>query len=141
MTPTTVISVRGRNRDELLADPSFVYVGRRCAGWPESPWGNPWRPDQFRGGAADCLVHYERTVLASLAFFAADDDEKDEAGDHLWVVTNGLGKEDMDRLYIATKRLSELRGKALGCWCGSWQPGETEILCHAVVLAKLANAG
>lgn len=39
----TVISVRGRNQAELLADPSFVYVGRACAGWPASIWGNPFK--------------------------------------------------------------------------------------------------
>jgi len=33
-----------------------------------------------------------------------------------------------------------LRGKELGCWCGPWmhmQP--TQLLCHAVVLAILAD--
>jgi hypothetical protein len=137
---TTVISVRGRGRATLLADPTFVYVGRRCAGWPASIWGNPWRPEQFRGGAAECNAHYERVIAASLATFRASDDEVDCVYDRLWVLTDGLGKSEMDRLSEATKRLRELRGKQLGCWCGTWSPGGPELLCHAVVLAKLAES-
>ena len=36
--------------------------------------------------------------------------------------------------------LWQLTGKTLMCWCGSWMPGEPEIPCHAVVLAKAAYA-
>lgn len=46
LKPTTVISVRGRKRDELLADPDFIYVGRavRFTAWTSTKWGNPFRP-------------------------------------------------------------------------------------------------
>lgn len=138
--PTTVISVRGQDRAALLTDPLFVYVGRKCAGWPASVWGNPWHPEQFRGGTAQCVAHYELTMRASVRFLHATDDEIDAVGDELWSITNGLGVDEMNRLYQATRRLPELRGKVLGCWCGSWQPGEPDILCHAVVLAKMADA-
>jgi hypothetical protein len=47
---------------------------------------------------------------------------------------------EMEPWVTMRKRLHELRGKTLGCWCGCWKPGEPELLCHAVVLAKLANA-
>ena len=40
---------------------------------------------------------------------------------------------------IMLELLWQLKGKSLMCWCGSWAPGEPEIACHAVVLAKLAN--
>ena len=33
--------------------------------------------------------------------------------------------------------LSELKGKALACWCGDWTPGEPPIDCHGVVLLEL----
>lgn len=37
--------------------------------------------------------------------------------------------------------IGELRGKRLGCWCCEWGgEGEPEVPCHAVVLARLANA-
>jgi hypothetical protein len=39
---TKVINVSGRNRDELEADPDFVYIGRgdNRNGWSPSKWGN-----------------------------------------------------------------------------------------------------
>jgi hypothetical protein len=43
MIATRVISVRGLNPAVMLADPNFAYVGRKCYGWPGSPWGNPFR--------------------------------------------------------------------------------------------------
>jgi hypothetical protein len=36
------------------------------------------------------------------------------------------------------RRLGELRGKTLGCWCGSY-PENLYLGCHAVVLAELAD--
>jgi hypothetical protein len=114
---TTVISVRGRNRAELLADPSFVYVGRRCAGWPASIWGNPFKVaspvwgDPIRGDeVSDVQTAVERfeAYLRSNAELMA--------------------------------RLPELRGKTLGCWCVNWNGrGEPKKSCHAVVLARMIN--
>lgn len=98
---TTVITVRSRDRAALLADPSFVYVGRRCAGWLASPWGNPFKGPEAVSRFAEWLGRNEKLL----------------------------------------SRLPELKGKTLGCWCGTWKPGEPEIPCHAVVLAKLADEG
>jgi hypothetical protein len=61
---TRVINVGGRDRALLLADPDFVYVGRRTRGWPASPWGNPYRPGPD-GTLAEVLARYEHEHLAS----------------------------------------------------------------------------
>lgn len=127
MTPTTVISVRGLDRDMLLADMDFVYVGRavfRPQHWKASVWGNPFKVGMKRSTPIRVLGfdvgNYPRmrNLDARLAclFYRA------------WIVQSPAHAE----------RLTELRGKRLGCWCGNWSPGESEIKCHAVVLAKLA---
>jgi hypothetical protein len=61
---TRVINVGDRDRAELLSDPDFVYVGRRTRGWPDSPWGNPYRVGQH-GTLAEILARYEHEHLAS----------------------------------------------------------------------------
>jgi hypothetical protein len=33
--------------------------------------------------------------------------------------------------------LPALKGRALGCWCGSWRPGEPDLMCHATIIAML----
>jgi hypothetical protein len=126
---TKVINVKGRNRAELLADPNFVYVGRRTRnGWPESPWGNPFATSQFEG--SDFSRQYE-----AVAWFTC------------LVIDPGIGsasealraKRDFIRAHF-----HELGGKTLGCWCCDlvegplcgYGPGE---LCHAVILARLAD--
>lgn len=120
--PTSVISVRGRSRSELLALPDFVYVGRRCAGWPASIWGNP-----FKHGPDGVDVDFRRV---SLGWY------KDRA--HLRCPV------ELYRLWVLAmpnlaRRLPDLRGRVLGCWCGDWRPPMPEIGCHAVVLARMAE--
>jgi hypothetical protein len=123
---TTVISVRGQKRDQLLADPDFVYVGRavKWTQWEASIWGNPFfewqgqlrwdrkRVDQWwldyhlaRGGEASPVSLYSQ-----------------------WI-------RDNEHLLTRLRR-GELAGKKLGCWCGAWKPGDPDIGCHAVVLAR-----
>jgi hypothetical protein len=124
---TTVISVRGKIPAALLADPSFVYVGRQCAGWTRSIWGNPFKATRgdlmFIGRAPRWTEEMkEIAVQQYIVRFRA-------------CLETAIGEpwETMRR------RLPELKGKTLGCWCGDWRPGEPEIPCHAVVLAKLAD--
>jgi hypothetical protein len=126
---TTVISVRGRDRAELRADPNFVYVGRAVprVGWSNSDFGNPFVLSRWpkRG-----VSLFERCLLAGMK--------------------QGTYPEEMLCLSWRFRPLTYwmpmanalplLRGKVLGCWCGEWRPGEPEIACHAVVLAKLADA-
>lgn len=121
MNQTTVISVRGQSRAKLLEDPDFLYVGRGMPrqGWKRSIWCNPYRvakkrfrtdDDHCCATAAIAIERFERRIKVLLRDFP-------------------------DQF-----RLADLRGKKLACWCGNWSPGEPEIECHAVILAKLANA-
>lgn len=108
---TRVISVRGRDRGELLADPDFVYVGRAVfrTKWREaSPWSNPFKSAEH---GADAVAKYRERLEEQI---------RRDPG-------------------VLARLRSELLGKTLGCWCGDWRPGEPEIACHAVVLAKLAD--
>jgi hypothetical protein len=136
MNRTTVINVRGRDRAALLADPDFVYVGRAAsrAGWHHSPFGNPF------GGAAvrpeDAVKEYASRIEAAIS--ATELGQREEPafreiarwhrGEHaFWVAI--------------VEALPSLRGKRLGCWCCDWDgTGEPPKPCHAVVLAKLADA-
>lgn len=113
---TTVISVRGRKRDELLADPSFVYVGRRCAGWPASIWGNPFRVGDLMPDGAGKM-----TAAQAIAMYQIH-----------------IEAQIIERPHVYS--LDAIRGKTLGCWCGSWRPGDHGIQCHALILAMLADA-
>lgn len=116
---TTVISVRGRKRADLLADPNFVYVGRwvQWTEWTASPFGNPFTV-KLVGSAA--LKMFEDCLRDALSPNRGP-----------WV------RRDFAEM---ARRLPELNGKVCGCWCGDWEPDQPEIGCHAVVLAKLANA-
>jgi hypothetical protein len=137
MKSTTVIKVSGRDRDRLLADPSFQYVGRKFAGFEGSIFGNPFKPGM---NAEDAIEIMNR--------IPAWDDRSLKHGDPLWTLEDE--EEEFDAvnwfgIYVRTRRslwrrLPELRGKTLGCWCGTWSPGQPDIGCHAVALARLADS-
>ncbi len=120
---TTVINVRGRNRQELLADPNFVYVGPAApwADWEDSGLANPFG-ENSNWKAATAALYFERWL--------AQDDS---------VFVQG---ETMVEYFPETIRaaLPSLRGKVLGCWCCDWDgTGEPSATCRAVVLARLAD--
>jgi Domain of unknown function (DUF4326) len=127
---TTVISVRGRDREALLDDPTFVYVGRRCAGWRSSIWGNPYRHKKGEDPAV-AVEAFRQYITALLAM----DPDKPKDPRH-------PERDTLERALAVGIRegLPKLIGKTLGCWCGDWRPGQPEIPCHAVVLARLADA-
>lgn len=138
---TTVISVRGRNRAELLADPSFAYVGRRCAGWAASPFGNPFKPGIDPMEAMRIL---DKVLRVSGGSCRMEFDGPLKIGTALECFERYINAAINQR---ATKSRADwrrgvllLKGKRLGCWCGDWKPGEPEIGCHAVILAKLADS-
>lgn len=127
MPPTTVISVRGQNRDALLGDENFVYVGRSVRQWWKgSKWGNPFTVGMARSRAVailgrdiDSLIRAERldASLACRFYFAWVSQQKELLAD-----------------------VPKLAGKRLGCWCACWAPGDpVTTQCHGIVLAKLAN--
>lgn len=126
---TTVACVRGMTPSALLTDPRKLYVGRRGRhGWKGSRWSNPFRDD---GGAVE--VQYDRVDpdWFHRTFTAAAIRGKRPVDFYSpWLDTQ-------PRLLAA---IPELVGFELCCWCGSWAPGEPDMPCHAVVLAKRANA-
>lgn len=127
---TTVISVRGKDRDALLADPAFLYIGRGVyrgkLNWKGSDWANPFAVGSKRH--------------AAIRILGRDIDSEPRA--------ETLGVELCLRFYSAwlrersglTERLPELRGRVLGCWCACWSPGDPPIPCHGWVLATRADA-
>jgi hypothetical protein len=131
---TTVISVRGihgKEQTALQLDPTFVYVGRPCAGWLGSKWGNPFKPGM------DAI----RAMKLLAAIRAPADSIMPYHGDGTLAVADCLKWYQALVEHSGLRaQLPSLRGKRLGCWCGDWEPGGPELLCHAVVLAKLADA-
>lgn len=128
---TSVTSVRRRKIEELSAIPEFLYVGRAVprSGWGQtSRWSNPWRVADFSSPEA-CLVHY----TAMVARVVSGDSRNP---------TNEFVRRAYDwELFVHGIQTAHLlRGRVLGCWCGEWQPGQPDIPCHAVVLAKLAES-
>jgi hypothetical protein len=89
--------------------PNTVYVGRRTM------WANPYFID------ADCQ---------HLSWFRADL-ELERGAERAPTVANSRLSALFWRM---ARRLSDLRGKHLACWCRLDQP------CHADVLLELANA-
>lgn len=127
MNATTVISVRGRDRATLLADPTFVYVGRTCWGWRGSVFANPYTVKMWQASA---LTYFAKDLAAAMAGDRVPERTEPE----------GYGTVQFDGLFkLMVPRLPELRGKVLGCWCGAWRPGDPPIACHAVELAQIVN--
>lgn len=125
-----VISVAGLHPATLRNTPDFAYVGRAARGWPASVWGNPFRVGMARSGVA--------TICGIYGVDPGPIDRPDEPIDAPAAV-------EFYRQWLArcrpdlVRRLPELRGRVLGCWCGAWSPGQPGIPCHAVVLCRLAN--
>ncbi len=127
---TTVISVRGQDRKALQADSSFAYVGRRCAGWPDTPWGNPFRVDRL-----GLRIDFGRVDLRWWAEAATVDPAHSPIERAVDLYKQWFTQCRVDLV----KRLPELAGKRLGCWCCCWAPGDPFQACHAIVLATLAQ--
>lgn len=128
---TTVINVRGKDRAALQADPLFLYVGRRCAGWPASPFGNPFRVGMDPIQAVNLLTTDDYPKPYWIAF-----DGLLTAAKAVECYEKRLRFHRPDLM----ARLPELKGRRLGCWCcdfdGIAAPPRP---CHAVVLARLAD--
>lgn len=126
---TTVISVRGKDRVLLQANTSFVYVGRAVArsGWRASVFANPYTVKNWGERAVEL---FELDLLAAIRGRRVPER----------TLPDGWGTVQFDALFqLMAPRIKELRNMTLGCWCGHWRPGEPEIGCHAVVLAKAAD--
>lgn len=101
----TVVSVRGIN--PRLASPDLIYIGRRCAGWQQSPLANPHKlqADDIR---EDVIDQYRR---------------------HLWACVK---RGDLAIIAELTRIAGMVqRGEAvqLGCWCAP-------LACHGDVVKE-----
>jgi hypothetical protein len=145
---TSVINVRGRDRAGLLADPGFVYVGRRArGGWPDSPWGNPFRLSMWTigDGARQVLGETGQRISATIAHLALVTSTDDaDPGRDFWpdVGAPPIGELLAYRDFVRSN-IGALAGKTLGCWCCDVPDGRRsrgpDRLCHAVTLARLAD--
>lgn len=91
--------------------PDAVYVGRPTI------WGNPF---QSAGQFRRFLKMSDGKIMASVLNAAGD--AEPIAGLHLIMQRNEI-----------IRRLPELRGKRLACWCG------LDCECHADILCEMAN--
>ena len=108
--PIRVVSVKGLRTPEQRA--GVVYVGRQFAGWPNSGWGNPFKPRAGFDAVAAYREHLARVEADDPTSFAA-------ALRMLW-----------DR--------TDCGAKPLGCWCCDATAGDgSPVVCHAQVLAEL----
>jgi hypothetical protein len=128
---TTVVNVRGKPREEWLKDPGFVYVGRAVPrmGWRASKWGNP-----FMVG----MSMVDAYAMLKVTVWPQGEAQTLTAGD----VVRFYAPWIKDRIATEPERydLSQLWGKRLGCWCGTWDGwSEARPVCHAVILADLAR--
>ena len=99
----SVVSVRGLR----AGDPSVVYVGRACAGWSQSPLGNPFR---VGGGVS------RAQAIASYRSW-------------LWGVVQGRSGPAWEALLGLASRVQAGESLVLGCWC-------SPLPCHAEVIAS-----
>lgn len=100
-----VVNVRNLKGEQRSG---VCYVGRAFAGWPGSPWGNPWKP------------HGAFTLEACLDKF------------HLFA--DAAPVEYLAGLWEAC----EHGAKPLGCWCTNATAGDgSPCVCHAQILAEL----
>jgi hypothetical protein len=140
---TTVINLRGSGLnglyDALAKIPNFVYVGRhvgytRTHFWPASEWANPFKVGM---GTKEVLAHIDHLIRERRI-------DRDIIAVFDGATIDAKTSVELCRSYILASptlrvRLPQLKDKVLGCWCGSWRPGEPEIDCHAVMLAKIVN--
>lgn len=93
--------------------PGVCYVGRQFAGWPASPWGNPFKPGRRFGLTVEQAIEsYRKLAISKPADWLAG----------LWAAC------DCGR-------------KPLGCWCVNAEvtalPRAEPLKCHAQVLAEM----
>jgi len=101
----TVVSVRGLNAQSAHAN--LIYVGRRCAGWSQSPLRNPTKLTS-EAQRSEAIEQYRRYLWQKI-------NDNDPA------ITAELA-----RIADTVKRGETVR---LGCWCNP-------LACHADVIRQ-----
>ncbi len=98
-----------------------VYCGRRCNGWAQSEWHNPFRVGDVSPNNHRVTIDREH----ALELFRAYLDSMEEA--------HTLGGY-LARLWEACERGT----KPLGCWCCDVSIGDgSPVVCHAQILGAL----
>src|SRR5947209_277834 len=98
--------------------------------WP-SPFGNPFTLDDIlaeQGGQLDACEARAEAVRRFKVWLGL---EPDPAGRFVNLYP--------ERKATVLRRLPDLRGKALACWCPLTYPDGSRCPCHAAVLLELAN--
>lgn len=111
-----VVDVRGlRGKDRE----SVCYVGRRWAGWPQSPWHNPYRPAMVAAHAGSVASRIDPLAEALRMFRKHAGEQRDSWLADLW-------------------EACEHGAKPLGCYCVNATHGDGQpIVCHAQILAAM----
>ena len=104
--------------------PNTVYVGRPTI------WGNPFDDPGIYGDAARRTALFRKFIQDAEALVLGPRPEELAPGVVWPTILTELGERGQEVL----RRLPDLRGKNLSCWCPPGQP------CHADVLLELANS-
>lgn len=104
-----VVKVNNLRTPEQRA--GVCYIGRAFAGWPASPWGNPFKPRPSGFTVERCLERFRDFAGTAPPEYLAD----------LWEVC-------------------EHGAKPLGCWCVDATHGDGKpIVCHGQILAAMLH--
>ena len=105
--------------------PHCVVVSR------PSPFGNPFTLNdilQEAGGKLDARAARAEAVRRFAVWLGCKPDP-----------TRRFAKLYPDRKAAVLRRLPDLRGKDLACWCPLTYPDGAACPCHAIILLELAN--
>jgi hypothetical protein len=124
VNPIRVVNVKGLKGD---ARNGVCYVGRAFAGWPASPWGNPFKPKPL-GIMAQCVNAMEAARKRNLQ----------ECIEQFRKWFDGHPQEFKHISLYELWKACDHGVKPLGCWCINATHGDgQEVECHAQVLAEL----
>jgi len=116
-----VVNVRGLRTPEQRA--AVCYVGRAFAGWPATPWENPFRIGETSPGNYKIKMDREHV----LEVYRTTIEAREEGG-------------TLDRWLAGLWEACDHGAKPLGCWCINATHGDGQpIVCHAQILAEMLH--
>lgn len=128
MTERTPKRIQRRRTKGWKMPPDVVYVGRGTI------FGNPvvCTPHGCELKPCDCCPTYRCCVKVFREYITSGIERRGSRTGSFTIACDALnGYERRDEM---VRRLPELRGKTLACWCALDKP------CHADVLLEIANA-
>lgn len=156
MSAIRVVNVRGRSGRRPIHRPGVCYVGRACAGWPASPWGNPFKPN-LRPAKGDTL--FKCDTCGWWGLLGASRKRQEDFGclgnipggcggylrsyPHAEVIADLLvmfrshASKQSDSWWMDLWEACDHGRKPLGCWCINATHGDGQpVVCHAQILAE-----